>query len=812
MSNSKAGARAPIPRRNWLSWSIRCLLLGAAPLAVQAQQQPADAPAAASSAPSVANAINLNRVTVTAQKREQQVVDVPISISAFSSDFMHRFGISDVEALSRYVPGVQVQVQSPNNPGIAVRGITTDDGAANTTTRVSIFQDGVDISRSRGSMVALFDMDRVEVLRGPQGTLFGRGAESGAISLIQNKARAGTSGGFDTEFGNFASRKLTGYFNTPVSDNVYARVAVYNAKHDGYIENLSGGRLNGEDTTAVRGSLHVNVGSGSGIDLIANYQRDTPPGTDFRSGTVPNRYGSTDVYGAADLDHGDELGLRRKVYGLTAIGDFELGDDWRLSSTTGLRKFNSLEKFDADGSQVNMLNFAEHSKSHQLSQELRLNYDAGGSFTGFFGANYFYENGSEGVPFSTDERSLLLQLLALAPTLDGLSDSTRQLIALLGPPPPLLTPGNTPNQPYSAIPILGVPLNTNEQEAYTNYGRTRSYEVFGDGTWRVNERFDITGGLRVTREEQAAGYQVSNASPASGIGSTLALFGAGFNGITGPNNLFVPTNGRLSNEHDSTSVVGRLIGTFHVNDATNTYVSVSRGRRPNVLAFNVNEAGNGYDKDLLPAETILSYEMGLKGEANGGRFAYDLSAFYYDYNNFQSQAFQGGRLLTLNAGRARVPGLEASLQQAFSDRFSGFVNYSYLHARFADKDKQGREQAFAGNHLRLAPDHTLAIGVQWNQPLSEGRNLYVRPSYTWRSKIYFEDNNNPAYVQPAYGLLNLRAGVTFDKGRWDLGVWGANLLGKKYLMDAGNVGENFNLATYIPGAPRTFGISISGKF
>lgn len=811
MSHSNAQSSPAGWCRNGLALSIQCLLLGWAPLVAQAGQA-GDAPAAPTSAASVAQAINLNRVTVTAQKREQQVIDVPISISAYSNEFMQRFGITDVEALSRYVPGVQVQVQSVNNPGIAVRGITTDDGAANTTTRVSIFQDGVDISRSRGSVVALYDMDRIEVLRGPQGTLFGRGAESGAISLIQNKAQAGTSGGFKTEFGNYESRKLTGYFNTPISDDVFARVAVYNADHEGYVRNLSGGRLDGEDTNAIRGSLHFNTGVSSGIDLIANYQRDAPPGTNFHSKVVANRHGSTDVYGDADLDHGDQLGLRRKVYGLTALGDFELSDSWRLSSITGLRKFNSLENFDADGSQVDMLNFAEHSKSHQASQELRLNYDGGGSFTGFFGGNYFYENGSEHVPFSTDERSLLLQLMALAPTLPGLSDSTKALIALLGPAPPLLTPDNRPNQPYDAIPVLGVPLNTNEQEAYTNYGRTRSYEAFADGTWRPNTVFDLTGGIRVSREEQGAGYQVTNASPASGIGSTLALFGAGFNGITGPNNLFVPTNGRLTNTYSSTSVVGRLVGTVHLSENTNTYLSVSRGRRPSVLAFDINAAGNGYDKNVLPAETILSYELGLKGEANEGRFAYDLSAFYYDYNNFQSNAYEGGRLITLNAGRAKVPGFEASLQQAFSDRFSGFINYSYLHARFADRDKQGREQEYAGNHLRLAPDHTVAIGMQFNQSLSDGRNLYVRPSYTWRSKIYFEDNNNPDYAQGSYGLLNLRAGVTFDKGRWDLGVWGANLLGKEYLVDAGNTGENFNLATYIPGAPRTFGISISGKF
>ncbi|TNY25999.1 hypothetical protein BV497_11045 [Fulvimonas soli] len=805
-----------MPRRNRLARSVQGLLLAAAPLAAHAQQQAPAAPAPAGSTARAADAINLNQVTVTAQKREQQVVDVPISISAYSSDFLRRFGISDVEALSRYVPGVQVQVQSPNNPGIAVRGITTDDGAANTTTRVSVFQDGVDISRSRGSVVALYDMDRVEVLRGPQGTLFGRGAESGAISLIQNKAQPGTSGGFGSEFGNYASRKLTGYLNFPLADGVYARAAVYDGYHDGYVENLSGGRLNGEDTKAARASVHFRVGEDSGVDLIANYQFDTPPGTDFRSRVVPNRNGSTDVYGSADLNRGEALGLRRKVYGLTALGDFRLDGSWTLSSTTGLRRFNSLEHFDADGSQLDMLNFAEHSRSRQLSQELRLNYDAGGDFTGFLGANYFYENGSEDVPFQTDERQLFVQVLNLVPNISPAAAAVLQ--ALIGPTPPLLTPDYRPNLPFSAVPVLGTPFNTDEREGYTNYGSTRSYELFADGTWRFGERFDLTAGVRATHERLWAGYRVSDASNAA-IGPAFATLGQlllgaplGLNGITAPNDLFVPTHGKLTATHAGNAVVGRLIGTFHVDEDTNTYVSVSRGRRPNVISFDLDAAGTGYDKTVLPAETILNFELGLKGDAAQGRFAYDLSAFYYRYDNFQSNAYQDGRLVTLNAGRAKVPGFEASLQQAVGDHFSAFLNYSYLHARFADEDRHGNRQEYAGNHLRLAPDHTVAVGVQWNRPLAQGRVLYVRPSYTWRSKIYFEDDNNPSYAQGAYGLLNLKAGVTFDRGRWDVGVWGSNLTGKKYLVDAGNSGENFDLPTYIPGAPRTYGISLSGHF
>ena len=807
MSKSKLRLRTVICRRQSLSWSIQCLLLGALPLASLAQT-PTEVPASASTAPSVANAINLNRITVTAQKREQQVIDVPISISAYSGEFLKTLGITHMDDLSRYAPGVQVQVQSPNTPGIAIRGITSDDTSPNTPGRVSVFQDGVDISRAVGSIVALYDMDRVEILRGPQGTLFGRGAESGALSLISNKANDTTSGGFSAEFGNYSSRMLTGFFNTPLGTNVDGRVAIYDSAHDGYIKNLAGGRLNGEDTRAIRASLHVKTGEQSGIDVIANYQLDTPPGTDFRS-LLPNRNGSTDVFGDADLNEGNALGIRRKMYSLTALGSFHLDDNWTLNTITGLRRLNSNESFDADGSQLDMLNFGNHSRSHQASQEVRLNFDSGGHFTGFVGANYFYENGSQAVPFHTDERSLLVDLIPLARSLNpGIVN------LLFGPnDPALLMPNFQPNQPYAAIPLLNTPLNPNESEGYEKRGSSRSFELFTDGTYRINDRFDITGGLRVAHEDITAGYQVFDASGANSasIGPAFALFGAGVNGITAPNNLFAPTNGLLTNAKSTTSVVGRLIGSWHVNADVNAYVSVSRGRRPDALTFNVNPDGS-YTKLILPAETLWNYEVGLKGVAFDNTLAYDLSAFYYNYTNFQSQVYQAGQYIAVNSGRAHAPGFEASLQQAFGDNVSAFFNYSYLHARFDDTDQNGNPQQYAGNHLRLAPDNSASLGLLWNVPLGDGRAFYFRPSYTWRSRVYFEDDNNPAYAQAGYGLLNLRTGVSLDQGRWDLGLWGSNLTNRKYLIDGGNTGENFGVPTFIPGAPRTFGVSISGRF
>ncbi|MEZ5464819.1 MAG: TonB-dependent receptor plug domain-containing protein, partial [Lysobacteraceae bacterium] len=157
---------------------------------------------AMSAAPAIAQDANdgdgdlptLESIVVTAQKREQQAQDVPIAISPVSGEFLDKNGITGFEQLGGYVPGLQTQVQSANTPGFVIRGITSDSGESNQQPRVSVFQDGVSISRSQGAVVELFDMERVEVLRGPQGTLFGRGAEIGAIHLIQNKAVNETSG------------------------------------------------------------------------------------------------------------------------------------------------------------------------------------------------------------------------------------------------------------------------------------------------------------------------------------------------------------------------------------------------------------------------------------------------------------------------------------------------------------------------------------------------------------------------------------------------------------------------------------------
>src|SRR5688572_13021146 len=163
--------------------------------------------------------IQLDRLDVSAQKRVQSISDVPVPITAYSGSFLEQAGITDYKNFASLVPGFFVQEQSPNTPSINMRGLTSGSGDPRTESRISIYQDGVSISRLQASVVELFDLERIEVLKGPQGTLFGRGGGIGAMSIIQNKARNESSGMISASYGNYSDRRISGYVNTALVPN-----------------------------------------------------------------------------------------------------------------------------------------------------------------------------------------------------------------------------------------------------------------------------------------------------------------------------------------------------------------------------------------------------------------------------------------------------------------------------------------------------------------------------------------------------------------------------------------------------------------
>ena len=836
--------RYAVPRRHPLTLALWAAALCLPATLAMAQDTSSQAPAPAS-APD--DTKQLGTIIVTAQKREQQIQEVPISISAYSGDFLEKNGMDNYQSLGILVPGLEIQMQSVANPSLSIRGITADLNDPTQEPRISVFQDGVSMSRSRGSFAVPFDMQRVEVLRGPQGTLFGRAAEIGALNFIQNKARPGTSSGFTLGVGEFDERKFTGFYNGSFSDNAFGRIAVYYDKRDGFVDNLSGGTLQGFDTLAIRGSLHFNIGDSNGVDVILNHEKDTPPGTAFRSMVIPNRRASSqdiatfntwlgslstsglpavhsgmDPY-QADSQRGSELGTDRSLDSATILGRFRINDSWSLHTTTGWRHFDSLEKFDSDGSQADLVEFDEKATGHQFSQEFRFNYDAGGKFTGFVGLDFTSETSLRDLTYHTDER----QLYAL------LSPQAHALFPAFLPIVPLLNPDGTPNISTTSLVSGLFVLNPDHHETFGNDVDVRSTELFADGTWQLADKWELTVGLRGTHESAEYGYHADQ-----GNFSSIGKF---FSGRTDPdtgafipacaslfgvcNNLLFPaTNGRLSASDSWNSAVGRAILKYKFNDSTNTYVSISRGRRPAMLRVgDPITAEHPLGIVNLPNEIVMSYEVGLKGMTESQKLAYDLSAYYYDYSNFQAQVLdptKGPIPIDVNGGRAHAAGFEASLFAHLSAHTSAFVNLALNEGGFNGVDDQGRPQSLAGNTFRLFPKQKLTVGLDWTHPLSGDRELFLRPNATYQSKVYFEDENNPSSLghafagqiqQSGYGLVNLRGGVNFGR-EWTVTVSLDNVFDKKYLIDAGNTGLTFGIPTLIPGQPRTVGVSLNGRF
>ena len=728
----------------------------------------------------------LEGVVVTSQKREQKNKDVPIAITSYGTDFLENQGTFEYDALSEYVPGFQVQIQSVNNPGIVVRGITSDSGDSRVEPRVSIFQDGVSISKSRGSVVELYDIERVEVLKGPQGTLFGRGAQIGAMHIIQNKAKNEISGSVKLGYGNFNQFLATAHYNAPlVDDKLFFRAAaIYNGR-DGFIENISGGDLNGKETLAFRTSFKYLLNDDTSLDVIANWQQDTPPGTSFKSGTYAPLGGDTNPNTFADLERGEDLGLDRTVWGVTAILKHGFNDVWDLTSTTAYREFDSNEAFDADGTVAPALFFNEISKGKQFSQEFRFNFDTDDKFRGFFGANFFYEDGSQSVPWEYNERSVAM--LLLNPTF-LVSDG----VAVLAP--------SIPNDPSTFGPIAGAPLNSFNKETFTNFGENYSGDIFADASYDVTDKLSFTLGLRATLENINAAYEVTDTQ----VPSVLGFLSGNY-----PNTLFAPTNGKIEASDSFLSAVGRFAVNYAVNEEITLFGTTSRGRRPNVINVTATET------TILSDEIVWSYEVGAKSLFLNNSLQFDINAYMYDYSNFQTSVakLEDGVLtnITQDSGNSSSFGFEVALQYAFSKTSSFFANYGYIDASFDAEDSDGNPQELAGNTFRLTPENSFSAGFNINLEIHKNLGYFFRPTYTYKSKVFFEETNLPEISQDGYGLLNVRTGLIVNKN-YEINFYITNVLDEEFIVDAGNTAGAFGIPTFIAGAPRFFGLQVRAKF
>ena len=802
-------------------------------------------------------------IVVTAQLREQRLRDVPLPVSAYDGETLRALGAVELVDAARFIPGFVAQNQSPNNPGFGIRGVTSDSGASFDTPRVSVFQDGISISRSRGSYVELFDLERLEVIKGPQTTLYGRQALTGAVNLVQNKARPGlTEARVELGIGNDDARFSEAVVNFPIGSAFAVRLAGRLRRRDGYVANLRGGDAFGStDTKALRAAIHAETDA-LHVDVIANYQDDHPTGTPFRSiayaasdpatGHVlagPSRFGGAALTVPATSLGSDGLGVDRWIGGVSALLHWSPGAAWAFDAAIGYRRFSSLEVLDVDGIALPMLTASDDVRGSSFSQDLRLRYDAGGPIALMLGASWSRETGRQDSRFQFDERVVLGRLAgALNAGLVGKPLQDPGALAAFGDP--AFTTALVAATARSRGVVLSQPLagaiasnlKPNHFEQSINFNRANAVDIYGEMLLKLAPSFDVTFGMRYTSEQTKTSFESSVLNGRSVLGGYLAALGQSpavrqmlLSALAVPNAALIPfsaryplplfgisaqptagNGSRFHEIHGDDGLTWRLVMHHDLGPNTSANISYSRGRRPDTLAVRPPIVPGGTpDFTVQPAEIVDNFEFGMKLRSPDHGLAIDTSAFVYDYRNFQTLELQGVRLVVSNAGQARAYGFETQIRWSPVRNLALFAAYAFNHARF-------RTGAREGNSFRLAPDHSGSAGLTWSLPV-RARTLRVSANVTWQSRVYFDDDNDRSALQAfpnrliadvrqdetqsAYALTNVRVAYELAEGI-EVQAFVSNLFNKHYFKDAGNTGDALGMPTFIPGEPRLYGISV----
>ena len=753
-------------------------------------------------------------IIVTAQKREQKLQDVPITVTALTGARLQELGVNSLAEVALFVPGLRIQEQSDNNPGFVIRGITSDSGSAQQGARVSLYYNGVDISRTRGAYQDLYDLERIEVVKGPQATLFGTASAVGAVNIISAKPRSGTSAGMEASYGNYNRGQVSGYINAG-TDTLSGRLAFAYKYHDGFVRNIAGdpnvpnqnqGKidqddLNGQDQRGVRGSLRWAPSDAITASLVLTYDGQRNPGTAFRSRALSPTGGNFGDYSYAELSGSPysaavlgaaKLGLKRDVYDANFTLTAQIAPGVSFTTVNGYRKFNSNEVFDADGGPAWYLEFAEDARGDQWSHEGRFNF-TGPKYRASFGWNFFTENNLQRVPFSTEEGTYLA--CSVSPSFAGV----RTLLASRGVSGCVAPNGTVTAAAATAALTGGASTAIPYQSVFTNYGTNDTYSVFADGTFIPTPRLEITAGARLLIEQRKSGYSTvqPNSTLLAALGVRTSLLGV------------ANTNGAIFTAQKSfTAVLPRFNALYRLTDSINLYATISKGRRSPVVQLAAATVGGVVVPNLqvVPDEVVWNYEAGIKGKV--GPFSGSLGVFYQEYNRFQVSVTANGVTTTQSAGKAQNPGVEAEAALKLGRLLTLFGNFAYVDGKIANNVSYG---VFSGAQFRLQPKYSASGGATFRMPVG-GFTFYATPSATYQSKVFFELPNSAAISQGGYALVNIRAGVELADGKYRIGGFARNLLDRKYLIDAGNTGGGFGIPSYIRGEPGVYGVEIGGKF
>jgi len=717
---------------------------------------------ATSAAPST-----VQEIVVTAQRREQSILKVPVAVTALPAATLETRGVTNSSDLGSAVPNLQVNSAfGETQPNFSLRGVSVaNEYNSNQVSPIGVYINDVYIVSRSSQGMGLFDLDRVEVLRGPQGTLFGRNTTGGTINFITREPGLDGSNGYvQLGYGNFDTFTLQAAGETTLAgDQVGVRAAINYAVGDGQFQNVYPGGKDPDSTDTLQGRFSVRIrpdGSPLDIKIVAYGGRNDPTQAPV-FGLLPYRQG----LGFFQVDENRVGNNKTEAYGVSANVAYAVSPSLKLISITSYDGGEQNLQQAADGSPLDVLDINWKSRFQQFSEELRANYTSS------------LLNLIAGVYYGRD---------------DTVTDNTFDIGSVLGP---------------------GV-----NGGFFQHFHEARqSYAIFAQGDVNLTQKLVLTLGLRYTADR--AQYEDGSAY----------LFLGNVGGLETPLATTVPCAGpagtcaydpdaRFALKGSNNAPTGRAALSYTFDNGMLVYASYNRGYRSG--AFN----GGGYTSSsgitYIQPETVNAYEVGTKGRFLDGRLTLALAAFYDDYRNQQLQDTRAGPVsFLINAPKSQLYGGEAEATFQVTPAFTLHGALGLLHATYQELVLQGTN--LAGADLPFAPHVTAQAGVDWTLAhLADGK-LIFSPNINYVSHQYFSPfdsinvagsaQDNAELQQAAYAKVN--ASLAWRRGPLVVRVWADNIFDARVLgygLDLRGAGFPYNFL--VPEPPRTFGADIRMSF
>ncbi len=749
--------------RKQLSVAIVCALLAPG---VWAQDAETTGAATAES-----QAKTLDAITVTARRRSESIQDVPVAISAFGEEALKDLQASTVEGLQGVVPNMNI-VQgrgSANSVNVFIRGIGQPDALQTFDPGVGMYVDDVYYSRINGSMFSLFDVQQVEVLRGPQGTLYGKNSTGGAIKVTTKNPFDDTGGSVEATVGNFGRREGKFYVSGELNDSVAMSLAGALIDSDGYVTDPATGRkYNGEETKALRAKVAFKVSDSVNATLSIDHNKQDAPltlgqptapllQTDLAFGTVilkPAPTGEYDFRTSTSFGAGNNQQLTHQ--GASLALDWDMNAEWRFKSISAWRKLKTHSFIDIDASEFQLGDVLVAIDQNQKSQEFQFQYDNGSNLQAIFGLYYM----NESVP--SHQEAYADDLFAFA------------------------------GMPITFLRTIDDDLETTSKAAFAHM------------SWEFTPTWTLAAGLRYSRDEKDY------------FRTTSTFWGPLFAAI----NETVAFQGRQSWDAWTPSV--SLQKAFSPNMMG--YVSANRGFKSGGFNGRANSVLETSQAEFDP-EFVWTYEAGLKMRSNDGRLQGNVTAFHSEYKDFQarvSEIVNPGSLTptfsfpVLNAASLKIDGIEFEGAAVFGTgtRLSGQL--SYMNARY-DKFVDPRVQlnpalANLHDHVPFSPDFTARVALQHTFLMDGGAGFTIGGDVSYRDDTWLSVDNRSNLMQDAYatyGMFGVWDSSNYD---WQIRAGVRNLGDKVYKTDGQEFSSVGNIQTAYYGMPRNYYLSVRYNF